>query len=424
MMRRSVFFIMGLAGLAASALAEPVALKGARIMTADKAGTIESGTILIDKGRIVAVGRDVRVPAGAILVDVGGKTITPGFIATDSVIGMVEISGGSDAAETSSRTGRISAGYDVQYAINPLSATIPVARKGGVTRAIVMPNPGANNATFSGQAAILTLVDAVEAEIVPHVGIIWDMRTSAFGRGATFVQLRSDLEDVRRFARDPRVFSKGELSSREWSEADLKALVPIVKGAKPLAVRVDRASDILALIDIASAEGIRLILVGAAEGWVVADKIARARVPVVIDPSDNLPGDFDEIGAASENAARLHAAGVQLILRGGSAAHDAGKVRLFAGLAIARGVPAEVALKAVTVTPARIWGATDFGAIAPDQSADLAIWSGDPFEPMTELNALYIGGKAQSLTSRQDALQQRYIPAARASAANTKPEQE
>ncbi|PKP83311.1 MAG: imidazolonepropionase [Alphaproteobacteria bacterium HGW-Alphaproteobacteria-18] len=424
MMHRSVILVVALAGLAVSAFAEPIVLRGARIMTADTAGTIEGGTILIDKGRIVAVGRDVHIPAGATVVDVAGKTITPGFIATDSVIGMVEISGGSDASETSSRIGRISAGYDVQYAINPFSATIPVARKGGVTRAIVMPNPGADNATFSGQAAILSLVDGATAEVIPQVGIIWDMRTSAYGRGATFVQLRADLQDVRRFARDPALLAKGELGSREWSQADLEALVPISKGTKPLAVRVNRASDILTLIDIAASEKIRLILVGAAEGWVVADQIARAGVPVVIDPSDNLPGNFDEIGATSDNAAKLHAAGVQLILRGGSAAHDAGKVRLFAGLAIARGVPTEAALRAVTVTPARVWGMSDFGALAPGQIADLAIWSGDPFEPMTELNALYIGGEAQSLSSRQDALERRYIPAARASASIAKPEQE
>ena len=162
MIDRAIILVVGIASLAASAVAEPVALRGARIMTADKTGTIESGTVLIDKGRIVSVGPDVRLPAGTQVVDLTGMTITPGFIATDSVIGMVEISGGSDAAETSSRSGRISAGYDVQYAINPLSTTIPVARKGGVTRAIVMPNPGADNATFSGQAAILTLQESMQ----------------------------------------------------------------------------------------------------------------------------------------------------------------------------------------------------------------------------------------------------------------------
>lgn len=413
MMRRATILALGAAALAATAIAEPVALRGARIMTASEAGVIENGTVVIDKGRVVSVGQRVRLPSGTREIDVIGMTITPGFVATDSVIGMVEISGGADAAETSSGTGRISAGYDVQYAINPLSTTLPVARKGGVTRAIVMPNPGADNATFAGQAAILSLREGVEADVTPRVGVIWDMRTRAYGRGATFVQFRADLADVRRYARDASIYSKGELTAREWSQIDLQALVPVIKGEIPLAVRVDRASDILTLIDIAAAEKIRLVLVGAAEGWVVADRIAKAGVPVAIDPSDNLPGDFDEIGSISENIAKLHAAGVELVIRGGSSAHDAGKVRYFAGMAIARGVPPETALKAVTSTPARIWGASDFGAIAPGQKADLAIWSGDPFEPKTDLRALYIGGEAQSLQSRQDDLQARYIPAAR-----------
>ena len=412
MINRAILLAICLAGAGVQALAEPVALRGARIMTADKGGTIENGTVLIDGGRIVSVGTNIRLPAGTTLVDATGMTITPGFIATDSVIGMVEISGGADAAESSSRTGAISAGYDVQYAINPLSTTIPVARKGGVTRAIVMPNPGAGEATFAGQAAILSLQEGVPANVIPQVGAVWDMRASAFGRGATFVQLRADLADARRFAREPAALAKGELLSREWSRADLEALAPIVKGEKPIAVRVDKASDILTLLNIASAEKIRLVLVGAAEGWVIADQIAAAGVPVAIDPSDNLPGDFDEIGATSDNAAKLHAAGVRLVIRGGSAAHDAGKVRYFAGMAIARGVPAEVALASVTTTPAEIWGAANLGTIAAGKEADLAIWSGDPFEPASELTALYIAGEAQPLSSRQDALEARYIPAA------------
>lgn len=412
MINRAIILALCLACAGAESFADPVALRGARIMTADKAGTIENGTVLIDGGRIVSVGTDVRIPAGTRLVDVGGMTITPGFIATDSVIGMVEISGGADAAESSSRTGTISAGYDVQYAINPLSTTIPVARKGGVTRAIVMPNPGPSEATFAGQAAILSLQESVPAKIIPQAGAVWDMRTGAYGRGATFVQLRADLADVRRFAKEPGAFAKGELLSRDWSRADLEALVPIISGEKPIAVRADKASDILTLLDIASAEKIRLVLVGAAEGWIVADQIAAAGVPVAIDPSDNLPGDFDEIGATSDNAAKLHAAGVRLIIRGGSSAHDAGKVRYFAGMAIARGVPADAALASVTIIPAEIWGADNLGAIASGKEADIAIWSGDPFEPSTVLKALYISGEEQPLFSRQDALEARYIPAA------------
>lgn len=413
MIVRSLFLAAGALVAAATATADPVALRGARIMTASDAGTIENGTILIDKGRIVAVGASVRVPSGTPEIDVSGMTLTPGFVATDSVIGMVEISGGADAAETSSRTSRITAGYDVQYAINPLSTTIATARKGGVSRAIVMPNPGQGDATFAGQGAIFSLSDGMDAQITPGVAVVWDMRTKAYGRGATFVQFRSDLADVRRYQRDASLLAKGELLSREWSRADLEALVPVLKGETPLAVRVDRASDILTLIDIAAAEKIRLVFIGAAEGWVVARQIAAAGIPVAIDPSDNLPGDFDQIGISPENAARLYAAGVPLIIRGGAAAHDAGKVRLFAGLAVSRGVPPEAALKAVTVTPARVWGATDFGALAAGQAADIAIWKGDPFEPATELTALYIAGQSQPLVSRQDALEERYIPVAR-----------
>lgn len=409
MIKRSGMLLAGAFFLASIAQAETIALQNARIMTAGEAGTIERGTVLIKDGKIAAVGEAVRMPAEARTVDLQGRTLTPGLIATDTLLGMVEISGGADAAETSSRTKRVSAGYDVQYAINPFSTAIPVARKGGVTRAVVMPNAGAEDATFAGQAAVLSLEGGEQAERQPGVAVVWDMRIKSYGRGATFVQLTSDLEDVRTYMRDPSSLNKGGLVSRDWTKADLEALVPVVKGDVPLAVRVNRASDILTLIEIARQEKLRIVLIGITEGWRVAGKIAEAGIPVVLDPTDNLPGSFDEIGVVPDNAARLHAAGVTVILRGGAASHDAGKLRYMAGLAVARGLPAETALKAVTSVPAKVWGLKKQGELLPGNVADIAVWNGDPFEPMTELQSLYINGQAQDLVSRQDALQTRYI---------------
>jgi imidazolonepropionase-like amidohydrolase len=282
-----------------------------------------------------------------------------------------------------------------------------------------MPNIGADSgsANFAGQAAFLSL--GVKPEIAPKIGIVWGMRRGAPARGAAFVQLKAELGDVRRYAKDRSALSKGELTARDWSVVDLDALVAVIEGKQRLVTRVDRASDILALLSLARQEKIKLVLVGAAEGWRVAEQIAEAGVPVMLNPTNNLPGNFDEVGAIDENAARLFSAGVKIVLRGGSSAHDAGKLRYFAGMAVARGLPYQAALQAVTVTPARIWGANHFGAIAVGQRADLAIWNGDPFEPLTELIALYIKGEPQALASRQDQLEAEYIKAARSSSSST-----
>lgn len=389
--------------------AETLALQHAKILTADTPAVLEQGTVLIKNGRIIAVGQNLKVPADATVIDLTGKTLTPGLVAADTLLGMVEISGGANAAETGSKKATISAGYDVQYAFNPQSAAIPVARQGGVTTAIVMPNPGAGNANYAGQAAFFKLAADLATEA--KVGVVWEMRTNAVGRGAVFVQLQAELNDVRRYAKSKTALSKGELTAKDWSGADLEALIAVVQAKRPLIVRVDKASDIVTLLQLAKQEKIKLILIGVAEGWRVAKQIADAQVPVLLDPSNNLPSSFDEIAASTDNAAALAAAGVTVILRGGASAHDAGKLRLFAGMAVARGVPYQTALQAITVTPARVFGASHFGTITTGQQADLAVWSGDPFEPLTELSQLYINGQLQSLTSRQNQLETKYIKA-------------
>jgi imidazolonepropionase-like amidohydrolase len=246
----------------------------------------------------------------------------------------------------------------------------------------------------------------------PKAGVVWSLGAAESGRGAAFVQFQAELEDVRQYGRRPAAFRQGELLARDWSEADLKALLPVVEGRTPLAASVDRASDIVALLDVAAEQKLRLILVGASEGWLAAEKIAGSGIPVILDVTENLPSNFDQIGATLENARRLNEAGVTIVIQGKRSGHEAGQLRYFAGLAVAHGLPYAAALKAVTVNPARVWGEKNFGALAVGQDADIAIWEGDPFEPLTDLSALYIRGERQSLRSRQNMLEEKYIGAA------------
>jgi imidazolonepropionase-like amidohydrolase len=235
-------------------------------------------------------------------------------------------------------------------------------------------------------------------------------RAAGGARGAQVAALKAVFADVRAYAANRRAWEQGSYRELGLSKADLEALVPLVQGRTPLIARVHRAADIRAVLKLAREEKLKLILEGAEEGWMAAAEIARAGVPVILNPITNRPDSFEILGATLENAARLHAAGVTLAFTGPEgAAHRAREIRYGAGTAVAWGLPWDAALAAVTINPARMFGVGDrTGSLEPGKDADLVIWSGDPFEPLSTPRAVYIRGQAQDLTTRQTELRDRY----------------
>lgn len=199
------------------------------------------------------------------------------------------------------------------------------------------------------------------------------------------------------------------LIQKNWTRADLDALAPVARGEAPLIIEVDRASDISQMLKIGKALNLKMVLVGAAEGWVVADEIAAADASVVLNPIDNLPSNFDQVRASIENATRLNAAGVKLALTSNRDGHDVRLTRYHAGMAVAHGLPYDAAIKAITINPARMFGDTTGGEIAVGQDADIAVWSGDPLQPLTDLVVLYVRGEAQPKTDRLTVLRKKYV---------------
>lgn len=215
------------------------------------------------------------------------------------------------------------------------------------------------------------------------------------------------------YAANRRAFEQGERRAYALSRLDLEALVPVVRGERPLVVTVHRASDILATLALAREFGLRLILSGVDEGWIAAGRIAAAGVPVLLNPMDNLPSNFERIGATLENAARLRGAGVTVAFMTGDA-HNARNIRQAAGNAVAYGMPWEEALAAMTSVPARIWGIADrYGTLEPGKDADVVIWSGDPLELATAAEAVFIRGEQIPMENRQTKLRDRYRNLAR-----------
>lgn len=413
MSRFSPHFLLlaGLAMAAGPALSETVVITGATVHTLGPEGTIKNGTVVIENGKIKAVGASVPVPAGVRPIDARGKVVTPGFLDSFSRIGLVEVSAVEGSNDTETEDDRITAAFRVSDALNPHSALIPVNRVEGLTRVAVMPSTG--ESLIAGQGALIHLggpgdyVLRTPAALYATLGEA-GANLAGGSRASALLRLREAFEDTRDYMANRKAFEQGERREYALSRLDLEALIPVVEGKLPLVLTVQRASDIQAALRLAREYKLDLILAGATEGWRVASEIAAAKVPVLVNPLDNLPGSFETLGATLENAARLHKAGVTLAFMSGEA-HNARNIRQAAGNAVAYGLPWNAALAALTAVPARIWGLADsYGTLEPGKDADVVIWDGDPLEVTTFPDAVFIRGVRMPMKTRQTELRDRY----------------
>nr|WP_316628231.1 amidohydrolase family protein [uncultured Brevundimonas sp.] len=420
--------------LAAPALAqETIAIVGGRILTGTS--VIENGTVVLRDGKIVSVGTGAA-PSGARVIDAAGKTLAPGFVAVDSGLAGTEVGSVRGTNELRNSANTLSAAFDISYGLDPWSFTLPVARLGGITRAVVVPqHPGSSGGhvhedetagagdggyqtpgLFAGQAAIINLAGGgADILVKPRVAMVAPFgeagaAVAGGARGAQFVLFKETMAEVRLYARNKAAYDRAALRNLSLSRADLEALIPVANGNLPLIVTVHRASDIQQVLRLAREEGIKLILDGAEEGWLVAGDIAAAGVPVLLNPIDNLPSDFEMRAARMENAAALNAAGVLIAIKGNEGStHRARDARYNAGNAVSHGLPYQAAIAALTVNPARIFGmAGQFGQIAPGSAGDVVVWSGDPLEPLSQPSVIFVNGVEQPLTSRPLLLRDRY----------------
>jgi imidazolonepropionase-like amidohydrolase len=404
------------------ARAQSIAITNAHIYTMAPAGEIASGVVVISGGRITAVGAAASIPPGARVIDAHGGVVTPGLVASNTPLSTVEIAEGvEETNDNGTASDRLSAAFDVKYAVNPDSVLIPIARLGGITDAVVTPTLGRRgsrkNMIFAGQAAVIHLgrgTDIVEKTPAGMVLVMGEDGAKIAGgsRGAEFVLLRAMLDDVRAYMANRANFDLGHSRPLELSREDLDALIPVVQGREPLMVTVHRAADIRQVLELARERKLKLILEGAEEGWRVAPEIAAAKVPVLLDGSADLPASFDMIGATLENAAWLNAAGVVIGVENPPIYEGGRTPRIDAGRLVAHGLPFGAALASITINPARIWGVADrIGSLEPGKDADIVVWSGDPLEPLSAPTTILIKGVEQPLRSRDLDLRDRYLHA-------------
>jgi imidazolonepropionase-like amidohydrolase len=377
-------------------------------------GTVlEGATIVVRDGRVRAIGPNVPVPAGARRIDATGKVVTAGLIDPSTRLGLVEVDleeSTTDGSFGPEDADVVHAAYRAVDGYNPRSVAIPVSRAGGVTSVVTAPEGG----LVAGMGAWAQLVDdtAGEAILGPAVAMyasLGEAAAAAAGgsRAMAVERLRELLSDAAEYARRRAAYERNQTRTFAAERLDLIALGPVVEGRIPLVIRAHRSSDIRAALRLARELGLRLVIEGGTEAWMVAAELAAARVGVILDPTANLPSSFDRVYVRDDAASVLAAAGVDVALSSLGSASNVRMLRQLAGIAVAQGLSPDAALAAITTVPARLFG-LDRGRIRAGAVADLVVWSGDPFELSTRAEHVIIGGKEQSTRTRQSLLLDRY----------------
>jgi len=412
-----------------TAIAETVIYKGATVHTMGPAGTLEDATIVVRDGHFASVGVDIEIPPAATgdsddgrVIDASGKIITPGFFSAMGHLGLTEVSGVDGTVDFYQMGDRFSASFDIAEAYNHRSTLIAVNRAGGITRALTAPSPGysengASSQLFSGLAAVVQLGDrpdfVADEQVAMVVSLGEDGSAVADGsRAAAMLALRAGLDDAVDYRRNKGSYERGQRREYSLGMADLEALQPVLAGKTPLLARVNRASDIEALLRLTADYRVALIIYGGAEAWMVADALAAAQVPVILDSKGNLPFSFDALNARLESPAMLVAAGVEISFGANwqSETYAARNIAQSAGNAVANGLPWIEALKAITLSPARMYHVDDqYGSIEAGKEADLIVWSADPLELTSNPEQVMIRGELVSLKNRQTLLRDRYL---------------
>lgn len=372
---------------------------------------IESGTLLLRDGKIIAVGPDVSIPADARRIDASGRWITPGLIHGRSTLGLklFEI-GAQEETQEDVVSGDVKAALNVSEAIDPANIAIPVARLEGITSAITVPSTG----LIPGQAVLIDLagsrLDAMLARSpVAMLADLSQVAKSAGGgsRAGSVQRLRQILRDALEYDKRREDFRRGQMQPLAAPAQDLEALLPVLRGTLPLFVIANRRSDIENALRLGREFGLKIAISGGAEAWQVASELARSRVPVLLEPLTDVP-QFDGLGARLDNATLLWKAGVKVSVAQQDLAHFR-NLRQAAGNEVRNGMPWDEALRSVTLSTAEAAMVADrYGSLEPGKVANVVVWSGDPFEFSSRAEHVFIRGEEIPLVSRQTELLERY----------------
>ncbi len=373
---------------------------------------IDGATVVVEDGKITAVGRGVAVPAGATVIDTAGKHLYPGFIHPASTLGLVEINsvrGTIDSHEIAD----VNAALRAEVAFNADSVLLPPAMAGGVLTTHVVPRGG----VFAGTSAVMalrgwnwqemTLTTPVGMhlnypQLLPSEGEVSEEEEEEEREKALrLINDTLDAAEVYRQARDAVALGAPTIAF----DADAEALLPVLDGTLPLFIWATEKSQIEGALDwVAERQLENIVLVTGADAQYVAERLAEEDVPVILAGVLSLPDRrWEPYDSSYVAASRLHAAGVQFCIsdsrRGGGAA-NARNLPFHAAMAAAFGLPRDVALRSVTLSVAEILGVEDrLGSIEVGKDATLMLTNGDPLEILSRVERVWIGGREVDLSA-------------------------
>ena len=408
---------------------QPIVLKGGKLLTVSH-GVIEKGALVMEGGKISEVGpaSSVKVPKGAKVIDVTGMTIYPGLIDSETSLGLTEISAENSTNDRIELSDEIMPHMHVYDAFHAESELIPVTRLNGITNAIVAPD---SQDTLPGQDAFVQLAgpSATEMLLIRDVALplnftgdqrrneTWEKRKFPETRMGMAAQLRQAFLDAQDYQQKSIEYEKKEadaqrdnkpLPSAPKRDLKLEALLPYLEGKKAVVLAAESPSDLETAVRLAREFNLKFVLNHISHSRPVLDYVASLKVPVIVGPIYENPKDYERFDAVYSLPAELYKRGVKIAFASFDA-HNSRNLPYQAGFATGFGLPADEALKAVTLNAAEIWGVADqLGSLDVGKTANVVVSTGDPLDVKTDVKRVFIGGQEIPMTSRQTRLRDEY----------------
>ncbi len=372
---------------------------------------LQKADIIVTDNRITSVGPNLQAPQGATIIEAQGRPVTPALFAGISALGLEEISAEIGSVDKALQTDPLQTSsllhpeFDVTPAYNPHSTSVPVTRIEGYGWTLL--NASRFSSIIGGRGRAISLDGSYASYLSEPILFIGMGEAGSVLSGQSRAAQYMLIDQAMAEAAAPMEWTPDAL----LTAAGRRTLISY-SGSGSVVFAVERASDILQVLQLADRHQFDAIIYGGTEAWMVASQLAEAGVPVILDPLTNLPDNFDKLGARLDNAALLHQAGVSFAFSANSdSPHNARKLRQAAGIAVAYGLPFEAGLEALTINPARIFSLpAGHGSIAVNAPANLVIWTGDPLEVTSLADAVILEGRNIPMVSRQTLLRDRYLP--------------
>ena len=387
-----------------NAFTQSLLLKGGMVHSGNGEGA-QIQDILITGNTISRVGNNLAINGTTEVIELNGLPVTPGLISPMSNLGIVEINALDVTRDDKSDI--LKAGFSIFNAFNPNSTSIPWNRSNGVTSAIT--SPGSSSFPLFGLASYFVLDGSLEIKGLKDIAMFGRMGSSYGSRAETLSVLESLLELGQKASAMPieEVLEMRLADQLELQAQDILALKRLVDDNLPFVLETNRAVDILQAIALKKKYGLNLVLASVEEAPLVINQLKASKIPVIIDPMDNIPDSFDELGSSLMLGKVLDEAGIKIMFST-QRSHNYHLMRQGSGNAVAYGMSYETAIQGMTKTVAETFNLGARGTIAQGKIADIVVWNADPLEPSSFPEFVFIAGQAQDLSSRATRLTERY----------------